>query len=139
MNTLLKGNYLGTQTDTYVYKKIIISKAEYCSLENKDWHCHENSFFAYFLKGSNYEYRESKEIKCLPGTLLYYRSMEPHCNKAYTNGCKIFHVEIENNWFSEFDLKMKIKADVIDDLMIKNSFINILNEFMIRDELSGSS
>jgi AraC family transcriptional regulator len=140
METLTAGNYLGNKIDTFIYKKIFVSKAEYCSIENKDWHCHENSFFAYFLKGGNYEYRKTKEIKCSAGTLLFYRSGEPHCNKAYSDGCKIFHVEIENNWFNECDIKnSKIEADVISDLSIKNSFINILNEFAIRDELSGSS
>jgi AraC family transcriptional regulator len=140
MNILSAGNYLGNKIDTYSYKRIIISKAEYCSVENKDWHCHENSFFAYFLKGGNYEYRKAKEIKCSAGTLLFYQSQEPHCNKAYTNDCKIFHVEIDNSWFYEFDLKTeKIKADVIEDYTVKNAFTNILHEFATRDELTGSS
>src|SRR5215218_11128621 len=140
MNTLSAGNYLGTKVDTYVHKSIIISKTEYCSVENKDWHCHENSFFAYFLKGGNYEYRKAKEIKCSAGTLLFYPSHEPHCNKAYTNDCKIFHVEIDNNWLYDYDLTTeKIKADVIGDFTIKNTFTNVLHEFATRDEFTGSS
>ena len=55
MNSLSAGNYLGNKVDYYVHKKIIISKNEYCSVENKDWHCHDNSFFAYFLRGGNFE------------------------------------------------------------------------------------
>jgi len=140
MNTLSAGNYLGNKVDAYVNKKILISKTDYCSVENKGWHCHENSFFAYFLKGGNFEYRKTKEIKCSAGTLLFYQSQEPHCNKAYTSDCKIFHVEIDNNWFHQHDLRTeKIKADVIGDFTVKNVFTNILHEFATRDELTGSS
>jgi AraC family transcriptional regulator len=107
---------------------------------DQDWHCHENCFFAYFLKGGNYEYRKAREIECSPGTLLYYRSMEPQCNKAYSQGSKIFHVEVDNNWFKNYDLPgTDIRADIIDDIIIKNAFINVVNEFAIRDALSGSS
>lgn len=140
MYTFSTGNYLGTKIDTYILPKIIISKAEYGTVANKDWHCHENAFFAYFLKGGNYEYRKTKEIKCCAGSLLFYKAMEPHCNREYANGSKIFHVEIDNTWLNEYGLKdSEIKADVIDDIATKNTFINILNEFAIRDDLSASS
>jgi len=130
MDTLTKGNYLGTTTDTLVYNNIIVSKASYQKTENQNWHCHENPFFAYFLKGGNYEYRKSKKIKCSAGTLLFYHAREPHCNKEYSNDCKIFHIEIESNWFNEYGFKIgKIKADVIDQLIFKQAFISILNEF----------
>jgi AraC family transcriptional regulator len=140
MDTLTKGNYLGAITDTLAYNNIIASKASYLKIENQNWHCHENPFFAYFLKGGNCEYRKSKEIKCSAGTLLFYHAGEPHCNKAYSNGCKIFHIEIDNDWFNEYGFKTaKIKADTINQLILKQAFINIINEFAIRDELSGSS
>jgi AraC-like DNA-binding protein len=140
METLKKGNYLGTKTHTLVHNRIIVSKTEYCTVESKDWHCHENSFFAYFLKGGNYEYRKDKEIKCEPGTLLFYKAMEPHCNKNYATGSKIFHVEIDNGWFYENELETrKVDADKIDQLKAKNIFTHIVDEFFIRDELSGDS
>jgi AraC-like DNA-binding protein len=140
VNTLSAGNYLGNKVDTYFHKRIIVSKTDYCFVENKDWHCHENPFFAYFLKGGNYEYRKGKEIICSAGTLLFYQSQEPHCNKAYAKDCKILHVEIDKLWSSEYDLKTeKIRADVIGNPIIKNAFANILREFATRDELTGSS
>ncbi len=140
MYTFSPGNYLGTKVDTYILPKIIISKAEYGSVANRDWHCHQNAFFAYFLKGGNCEYRKTKEIKCTSGSLLFYKALEPHCNKDYVDGSKIFHVEIDNAWLSEYGVKDgEIRADVIDNMTIKNAFINILNEFSIRDELSPSS
>ena len=140
MRILSTGNYLGTKTELFEHNKLIFSKSTYCNGESKDWHCHENAFFAYFLKGSNYEFRRSKEIRCAPGTLLFYQAMEPHCNKSYTTGCKIFHIEIDHNWFYENELEAKkIKADVIEQATAKNTFTHILHEFYIRDELSGDS
>lgn len=140
MKTLSIGTYLGSQTDTLFYKNVIVSKTEYREKEDQNWHCHENPFFAYFLKGGNYEYRESKKIKCSPGTLLFYNPGEPHCNTAYSDGCKIFHVEVDNNWFNGYSLNAdRIKADVINDRGVKNMFVNILSEFEIRDQLSGNS
>jgi len=125
MKTLSIGTYLGSQTDTLFYKNVIVSKTEYRQKADQSWHCHENPFFAYFLKGGNYEYRESKEIKCSPGTLLFYKGGEPHCNKAYSDGCKIFHVEVDNNWFNGYCLNTdKFKADVINDLGVKNIFVH---------------
>jgi AraC family transcriptional regulator len=140
MKILARGTYLGRQSDYLSYTNVIISKTEYREKADQDWHCHENSFFAYFLKGGNYEYRKAKEIKCSPGTLLYYGSMEPHCNKRYAQGSKIFHLEVDDNWFKDYDLpRTDIRADIIDNTIIKNAFINVVNEFAIRDELSGSS
>lgn len=81
MKTLTRGTYLGAQKETLFYKNIIISKTEYQQKEDQSWHCHENPFFAYFLKGGNRELRKSHEIKCSAGTLLFYKAGELHCNK----------------------------------------------------------
>ena len=63
---------------------------------------------------------KAKEIKCSAGTLFFIDRGEPHCNKAYSNGSKIFHVEIGNDWFNECDIKnSEIEADVINDQSIK--------------------
>jgi AraC family transcriptional regulator len=140
METFKKGNYLGTRVDSFISRDIIISKAEYCHIENQYWHCHENPFLAYFLKGCNTEFRKSREIHCSSGTLLFYRSGEPHCNKDYSYGCKIFHIEMDSAWFERNDIRPeKIQVDVIHDLLVKNAVGNIICEFAIRDELSGSS
>ena len=140
MNILTTGNYIGTKIESHTYNNLIVSTTEYCGAENKGWHCHENSFFAYFLKGGNYEYRKSGEIKCTPGTLLFYNEKEPHCNKGYTSNCKILHVEMDKNWVYNNELqKRAIEADVIDHIKAKNIFNHIIDEFFIADELSGDS
>ncbi len=60
-----------------------------------------------------------------PGTLLFYKALEPHSNKGYTTGSRIFHVEIDKNWFYENELETrKIEADVIDYAIAKNIFIS---------------
>ncbi len=94
MDIFSSGNYLGTKIDSYKLPQIIITKAQYGSVENKGWHCHENAFFAYFLKGGNLESRKSKEIECSAGTLLFYNSLVPHCNKAYENGSRSFMLKL---------------------------------------------
>lgn len=140
MKTLTRGTYLGTKVDSLEYDSIMISRAEYWNKEDQDWHCHENPFFAYFLKGENWEVRRTQQIKCLPGTLLFYKPGEPHCNKNYTEGCKIFHIEIDNHWFDENNIDVtKLDVDVINHSMIKNTFTSVMNEFSIRDELSETS
>ena len=140
MKVLTRGSYLGSQTDSLSYRNIIISKTEYSQKEDQSWHCHENPFFAYFLKGGNKELRKANEIKCLAGTLLFYKAGEFHCNKDYIAGSRIFHFEIDRNWFIENKLNPEnIRHSEISDLSIKNTFINIIREFSIRDELSESS
>ncbi len=140
MKILPKGTYLGCQTDHLNYGQMIFSKTEYRLKENQSWHRHENSFFAYFLKGGNRELRKSKEFTCNPGTLLFYKPQEYHCNKDYSFGCRIFHVEIDNAWFDKHDVKPEnIHSSQIDDHLAKNIFLNMIREFNIRDELSQSS
>jgi len=140
MKSLPIGTYLGSQKEAISYKNVIISKTIYSQKEDQHWHCHQNPFFAYFLKGSNCEYRESKQIQCLPGTLLFYKPNEPHCNKQYNEGSKIFHVEVDRYWLRQNNLLAdKIDADKVNDQRAKNIFLNILNEFEIRDQLSGNS
>ena len=140
MKTLTRGTYLGSQTDTIFYKNIIISKTEYEQKEDQSWHCHENPFFAYFLKGGNRELRKSNEMQCSAGMLLFYKAGELHCNKDYIPGSRIFHFEIDNKWFTENNLNPgNIEHVEINNLIAKNIFINIVREFSIRDELSESS
>jgi AraC family transcriptional regulator len=140
MRTLSRGKYLGEQTDTLSYKNIIISKTEYQQREDQNWHYHENSFFAYFLKGSNREFRRSGELTCSAGTLLFYKPEEIHRNQNYAFGSKIFHLEIDKSWFGDNSLRPEnIKYSEIKNIFAKNVFINIINEFSIRDELSEDS
>jgi AraC-like DNA-binding protein len=140
MKILTRGNYLGSQTDSLFYRNIIISKTEYRQKEDQNWHCHENPFFAYFLKGGNKEFRRGDEIKCSAGTLLFYKAGELHCNKDYVPGSKIFHFEIEKNWFIENKMNWKnIQQSEINNFAIKNIFTNIMRESSIRDDLSETS
>ena len=140
MKILTKGSYLGSQTDALVYRNIILSKTEYRQKEDQNWHCHENAFFAYFLKGGNKEFRKGSEIKCSAGTLLFYKAGELHCNKDYIFGSRIFHFEVEENWFIENKLNWRnIPHGEINDSAIKTIFINIIRESSVRDDLSESS
>jgi len=140
MKILTKGSYLGSQKDSLVYRDLIISKTEYRQKEDQNWHYHENSFFAYFLKGGNKEFRKGKEIKCSAGTLLFYKAGELHCNTDYMSGSRIFHFEIEENWFIENKVDWKnIRHGEINNSTIKTIFINIIRESSIRDDLSECS
>jgi AraC family transcriptional regulator len=76
----------------------------------------------------------------LAGTLLFYRAGEFHCNKDYIAGSRIFHFEIDKNWFIENKLNPEnILYSEISNITVKNTFLNIIREFSIRDELSESS
>jgi AraC family transcriptional regulator len=140
MKTLRRGVYLGSQADTLFYRNIIVSKTDYHQKEDQSWHYHQNSFFAYFLKGGNRELRKANEIRCSAGTLLFYKPGEVHCNKDYSLGSRIFHLEIDEAWFTENSVNPEnIRHSEVNDIIAKNIFINILREFAIRDDLSEGS
>jgi AraC family transcriptional regulator len=140
MKALSRGKYLGQQTDSLVYDNIIISKTEYQQREDQHWHYHENSFFAYFLKGGNRESRKSTELTCCAGTLLFYQAHEIHRNQHYAFGSKIFHLEMDKSWFADNGLQAEnIKHSEIKDVFAKNVFVNLIREFSIRDEFSEDS
>ncbi len=71
---------------------------------------------------------------------MFYSPQEPHCNKSYAPGSKIFHVEISKNWFDENELQSKeIKTDEIEYAKAKNIFTHIIEEFFLKDDLSEDS
>jgi AraC family transcriptional regulator len=72
--------------------------------------------------------------------LLFYKLQEIHRNQNYTFGSKISHLEIDKSWFADNSLRPEnIRYSEIKNLFVKNVFINIINEFSIRDELSEDS
>ena len=140
MKAFSRGKYLGQPTDTLVYNNVIISKTQYQQKENQHWHYHENSFFAYFLKGGNRECRKSAELTCSAGTLLFYQPQEWHRNQHYAFGSKIFHVEMDHSWFTDNGLDLQnVQHIEIKDPAAKQVFVNLMKEFSVRDEFSELS
>ncbi len=140
MKIYTRGNYLGSSIESISYGDITLSRTVYHQHEAKDWHCHVNPFFAYFLKGGNKEYRTGSNIDCGAGTLLFYNAGEIHRNDEYVPGSSIFHVEVSSSWFLNHSLSQNLRhMQTIQDPEARHTLINIMREFALQDDLSASS
>lgn len=138
MQKLTTGTYLGSNTRNRQAGNIILTHSIYPAGFSGVWHQHDNSFFAFILKGGNLEKRKSKHIQSLPGTLLFYPAQEPHCNELYLSGSRNFHVEILPSWFEAHKLTEEsfYNATDIADPMVKILFARMLKEFKNQDVFS---
>jgi AraC family transcriptional regulator len=117
-----------------------ISVSTYDAGDLSDWHCHENSFLAFILRGGNLEKRQQKEFHCQAGTLLFYPRYAPHRNAHYQGGTKILHLELMDRWFAQNGIEKQERADWHLQ-NVNASFLagKIMEECSIHDQFSPAS
>ncbi|MDP4265029.1 MAG: AraC family transcriptional regulator [Bacteroidota bacterium] len=132
MQKLQDGRYLGGNIFESRINGLIISQSSYQQNYCSSWHYHENSYFAFILKGGSIERRKGNEIECTPGLLLYYNTQEPHKNEKYLAGSKNFNIEFQHSWFENMHIKKNILEGgmIIKEPVIKSLFLNIMAEAM---------
>lgn len=102
MQSLNQGTYFGQFQRRINLPNLLLTEAEY-TYDYVDWHYHEQAYFTYLLAGQLRETDRKQTHQLQTGSLLYHYREEAHCNhKAdlYTRG---FHLEINQNWFAQFD------------------------------------
>jgi AraC-like DNA-binding protein len=140
MNELRKGQFYGTHYKKSVLDNIIITDTEYTH-SKVDWHYHENPYFTYLLQGKLYESNKKESYYLEPGSLLFHNWQDPHYNikpPEYTRG---FHLELNENWFSNFEIETKCFEGSVNlrDPLIKNLMNKIFIETKISDQYSNLS
>jgi AraC-like DNA-binding protein len=139
MKKLLAGQYIGTTMRSVRINDLILSKSHYENDNKTGWHSHENPFFALVLKGGNLERRRRNEFQSKPGTLLFYREEEVHCNSHYYPGSVNFHIEFTMQWFKKFELDITTLGDIqnINNANGKFAISKLMMEFRETDPLSS--
>ena len=140
MNKLKKGEFYGTHYQKSAFENLIITDTEYTH-SKVDWHYHENPYFTYLLQGKLFESNKKESYYLEPGNLLFHNWQDSHYNikpPEYTRG---FHIELNNDWFSNFDIQtssiegsINLKSPIVKNLMNK-----IFIETKINDQYSNLS
>lgn len=106
MATALKsGDFYGHHNKELSFKSIKITDTEYTH-DKVDWHYHENAYFTYLLRGCLTETNKKKRYVLEPGHLLFHKSQDPHCNAKSPQFSRGIHVELDDEWFSKYDINI---------------------------------
>jgi AraC family transcriptional regulator len=129
MNYLQTGQFFGETNRTFLLDDVTLTDTEY-TVENVDWHYHENPYFTFILAGNILEGSKKETHNCSAGTLLFHNWQEPHYNikpEGYTRG---FQLETKTAWFESFDFDLNDLPSYtnITNPQIKLLFHNIYKE-----------
>ena len=140
MNKLKIGEFYGTHYQKTALENLIITDTEYT--HNKvDWHFHENPYFTYLLQGTLFEANKKESYYLESGSLLFHNWQDAHYNIKPPEFTRGFHIELNENWFSHFNIQI---SDFEGSINLKNPLIkNLMNkvyvEFKINDHYSNLS
>ena len=140
MQKLENGRYLSGNTFEKRFDGLIISQNSYQENYCSSWHYHENSYFAFILKGGSLELRKKNDIECTPGLLLFYNTQEPHKNEQYLPGSKNFNIEFQNSWFENMHIEKNALEGgmIIKEPIIKSLFLKIMSEAVEQDNADAT-
>ncbi|MCB7479836.1 helix-turn-helix domain-containing protein [Christiangramia sediminis] len=138
MNKLQTGEFYGTHYQKLPFENLILTDTEYTH-SKVDWHYHENPYFTYLLQGKLFESNKSESYYLEPGSLLFHNWQDAHYNikpQEFTRG---FHIEMNENWFSNFDIQTTNFEGSINlkNPLIKKSINKVFIESKINDQFSN--
>ncbi|WP_435262043.1 helix-turn-helix domain-containing protein [Tenacibaculum sp. nBUS_03] len=133
MNKLKKGEFYGTHYQKSAFDNLIITDTEYTHCK-VDWHYHENPYFTYLLQGKLFESNKKESYYLESGDLLFHNWQDTHYNikpPVFTRG---FHIELNQEWFLNFDIDLK---DFEGSINLKNPIIkNLMNQVFIETKIN---
>ncbi|MTI86761.1 MAG: helix-turn-helix domain-containing protein [Balneolaceae bacterium] len=143
MQQIKKGDFFGSHNRLIHLDHIVITETVYTH-RRVDWHYHENTYFTYLLEGYLGETNKKESYILEPGSLLFHNWQEAHCNEMKSDHSRGFHVEIEKEWFDQYDLDYTIGegSNMLIHPLIKGTFDRLYLESRISDtatELSITS
>lgn len=141
MNFLRTGHFFGQVNRTIHLSGITLTDTVIETLENIDWHYHENAYFTLVLQGKLIEGNKTKRYQCSAGSLLYHGWMEPHFNVKLEDNTKFFNIEFDKSRFNDFDFAGEFLQGIfsIENPDIKFLFYKIFRETKICDDLTRAS
>ena len=107
MQKLQSGQFYGQTNQKLELPGLILTDTEY-NHPCVDWHYHEHAYFTFIIEGKVREINRKETYHCVAGDLLFHHWQDPHYNtkpKGFTRG---FHVELNSEWFSRYDLPVNL-------------------------------
>lgn len=138
MKTLTTGQHFGQSKNTLRLQNIILTEASNIINMDVPWHYHENAYFCMILRGHLEEVNKKEITLCKSGTILYHNWQESHYNRHISDNAHYFHIEIEPQWFTRFDLKPQLLEGSfhLENPILKPIFYKIYQELKNKDAFS---
>lgn len=122
MKVLNKGEFFGETNSRNTLAGLIITDTVYTH-DKVDWHYHENPYFTFILQGNVFEGNKKENYHCSQGSLLFHNWDDAHYNLKPPGFTRGFHIEIDRNWFQDYDLNIE---HIQGSISIKNPEIQLL-------------
>lgn len=134
MNKLKTGEFYGTHYQKSAFENLIITDTEYTH-SKVDWHYHENPYFTYLLQGKLFESNKKESYYLKPGNLLFHNWQDSHYNIKPPEFTRGFHIELNKNWFSNFDIQI---TNFEGSINLKNPIIkNLMNHIFVETKINN--
>jgi len=138
MEKLLSGNFYSDQKVQLQFNDLILTDSQYHVQKPIPWHYHENAYFSYVVNGHLLEISKKQTIACVPGTLIFNNTNDPHYNKGHSKHTRYFYIELKNKWLENHGVN---KENFRTHPLINNPFLTTLirkiyEEFKINDDAS---
>lgn len=136
---LKRRNFFGTSKKQFYINGLTIVDSAYDNYLHCPWHYHQNAHFAFTTQGNLIETHKNKKLYLSAGCLMYNHSQEPHYNSDYTEKVSALHVDINEEWFKQYDINFLLIEGVheLNDPLLKNIFINLFKEVKYFDDASS--
>ncbi len=130
MENLEKGKFYGDSKRQFYVNGLTIVDSEFYHYRDCPWHYHQNAHFAFTTNGHLVEAHKKKQLQLSAGSLMYNHSQEPHCNSNYSEKVSALHVDIDNEWFTQYNIHFRHIEGVrkLKDPCIKNIFHKLFKE-----------
>jgi len=104
----LKTNLYGKTVKQKQVSEFTLTERIYSPFFRTPNHAHESALFCLVLKGNYTETYGLKKRECLPSTVLFHASGDPHAEYFHEKGGHSFIVEIEKNWIKNMRNRVPI-------------------------------
>lgn len=130
MQELQKGKFFGISKQQFKLDGLTIVESSFSNYADCPWHYHNNAHFAFTTSGSLTETHRKQKLSLSPGSLVYNHSQEPHCNGNYSAKVLALHVDIEDNWFHDHQIRYGDLEgiQVLENPLLKQIFYQVFRE-----------
>lgn len=130
-----KGTYVGRTVQEQIFNNIITTETSYAEGFTSDWHYHANPHFSHILCGGSKEVIKGQSDLNVVGDGLYYFPGIAHQNVGYQAGTRIFNLELEPEFFKQYDLEVPSASLMFDENTHLNAkgLIRAMKEHYLHD------
>ena len=138
MKILTQGKYYGSQDVEVSFNGILLSRYNY-TVDQTDWHYHENPYFMFVLHGDMMDCNSRAKTLCPAGSLMFNNWQETHYGAKHSRKAAGFHLELEKSLFKKNGIHMTEGSQLIESPEIHFLFAKMYREFVFFDSYSQVS